>query len=489
MAKKLNNLAFSAFLSALILYFFTLAPTIGWGDSADLAIRIATNTDTSFNGTSREYNLFRSLGRIFQAIPIGDIGIRTNLMTAFFGAISVGLVSYITGYITKNKLAAAGAGICLAFSHTFWFLSVTAEVYTFNTALILTSFTGITIWYRTCKTTPLVIACLFAGLALTHHATGLVLTATLVPLLLIRWRQLHTIAAALSLLAFLAASFPYWVHVYVHFTPDKPILKSLGLLAENNPFFDVNSVRESLKFLAYAFYNFSGLAFFLIAPGLISTWKNRYLELTPPTIWAAMLIFAGTTSSIPDKFNIYVLAYPTLAIFSGIGLAYLEKKYSFRKNTIIIILTSLIIAPITTYGLAVWFSGKTSLDLVGAREAPYRNNAKYFLWPPKNGDYGPRRYAEEALSQVKPGSILIADYTLLRPLMYVQTIDSMRPDVEIVFVEKILSEGVDNYIDRKLNFKYVYLATNTPASYYQLDKVKEKFNIDEVGVVFFVARK
>lgn len=475
-------------VAALALYCLTLAPTIGWGDSADLALRMVNRDDPSFANTSRDYVMYRWIGSAFQLLPFGDGGTRANFMTAFFGAISVGLTAFIAGFVTRNRLALIASGISLAVSHTFWFLSVTAEVYTFNAALILGAFASVAIWYRTGGTAPLIAAGLFTGLALAHHATGLVLAATLTPLLLIKWRKLRLLALLVGLASFMLASQSYWFSVFERFDTNFSLLKNLGLLTSNNPFFDVNPAREAVKFAGYATYNFAGLAVFLVIAGLLGTWKARHLELAPPLIWTSMLIFAGITSSLPDKFNIYVLAYPTLAILVGVGLVSLLRRYSPKDFILALLVASLAIAPVASYGVTVWLSGLLNVDIVGARTAPYRDNAKYFLWPPKKGDYGPRRYAEEALAQVGPGSILIADYTLWRPLMYIQQIESVRRDVEIVFVERLLPQGVATYIEKQIHDRQVYLATNTPARYYQLGEIEKQFKIEKDGVVYEILR-
>jgi hypothetical protein len=128
------------------------------------------------------------------------------------------------------------------------------------------------------------------------------------------------------------------------------------------------------------------------------------------------------------------------------------------------------------------------LCLTGAREAPHRDRNLYFLWPPKNGDFGPRKYAEEALHALDADALLIADYTLWRPLLFLQAVEKQRPDVKIVFVEPLYSQGVDNFIDEQLEYKPVYLATDNPGRYYQLDRLEKRFSLRQVGSVFRVYR-
>jgi len=133
-------------------------------------------------------------------------------------------------------------------------------------------------------------------------------------------------------------------------------------------------------------------------------------------------------------------------------------------------------------------SGLTGIDLVKARKAPERDNGKYFLWPPKNNDYGAKIFAEKALESLPENSILLADYTLWRPLYYVQEINKFREDVQIIWVEKILDDGVAKYIDHQECNKKIFFATDTPKNYYDLDKAMMKYEVFPYKSVFAVKR-
>ncbi|OYW82863.1 MAG: hypothetical protein B7Z22_13455, partial [Hyphomonas sp. 32-62-5] len=89
--QRLTQAVAGCTLFALALYAFTLAPTFGWGDSADLAMRMVTDSDPTFVGRGRDYPLYRWVGGFFQLLPFGDVGTRANAMAAFFGAVTVGV--------------------------------------------------------------------------------------------------------------------------------------------------------------------------------------------------------------------------------------------------------------------------------------------------------------------------------------------------------------------------------------------------------------
>ncbi len=478
---SLRNAPFFCALFALGLYLFTLAPTIGWGDSADIAMRMAGH-NSIFANSSRDYVLYRTIGVVFQALPIGDAGTRANIMAAFFGAVTVGLVAFSSGFLTRNIYAAFAAGIALTVSHTFWLMSVTAEVYTFSTALVFACYALVALWWRTAKTIYLVSAFLCAGLALSHHVTGFLLAATIAPLVLLRIRKLPIATLAICICVFLLTSFIYWKRSVMWLLLDAPFAWALGLYTPANAFFSVSPPRELLKFIAYAGYNFFGVGLPLAALGLFVAWREKIWEMLPALLWFLLIVFLGTTSSIPDKFNIYVLCYPVLAICIGLGVGTLRNKLTIAA------LLSLAIIPPIGYVATINATKLLGIDLVGARTVPYRDNAWYFMWPSKRGDFGPRKYAEEALKAVDKDAVLIADYTLWQTLYFMQAVEWMRPDVKLVWVEPLLPKGVAHYIAQLPAGTPVFLAINTPPQYYQLAEIQKRYSLKQKGVVFKVIR-
>lgn len=482
---KLTLAGATGFL-ALLLYSATLAPTIGWGDSADLALRTVYDGDTTFVGTHRDYVLYRTFASLFEFLPIGDAGTRANFFTAFCGAITVGAVTYLTKIVTRNSAAAVVAGLALIISHTFWFLSVTAEVYTFNAALVFLAFALVAKWWQSRRPGFLYAAAALGGLSLEHHATGLVLAASVSPLLLPRLRKLLPYQLAISSVIFFAFSFGYWAEALPRLLSGEEVLRSLELDVPGNDNFKTAIGHELFMYAAYLTYNFLGLALPLGILGAVRAFNLRAIEILPPVIWSAMFVYAGITSSIPDKFNVYVLSYPTFAILVGFGVDALDKYIAPRKFLLGVVLAIVLMPPLG-YVTAIWASTKLGIDLVHARQAPFRDNAWYFMWPSKYGDYGPRVFAETALHDAAPNSVLITDYTLWRPLYFIQAVEGVRPDVKLVFVERLLKDGVVAYIER-LDCKIpVYLATDTPPEYYQLDQFQPPFSLSKNGILLSVA--
>jgi hypothetical protein len=120
-----------AFGLPFLLYVLTLAPTIYNLDSAEITTAAATGGIMRATG----YPLYLILGQIWSRFPVGDIGYRMNLFSAFCGALSIALAERILRRWQVGAWARFGALGLLATGPYVWAMAVIAEVYTLQAAL------------------------------------------------------------------------------------------------------------------------------------------------------------------------------------------------------------------------------------------------------------------------------------------------------------------------------------------------------------------
>ena len=466
---------------SLIVYTITLAPTFSWGDSSDLAQRIIKpEIDTaSFNYRTRDYDLFRLISRIFQLLPYRDEAVGANFASAFFGALTIGLVTYLTSILSKSIYAGIVAGLALTISHTFWLLSVIAEVYTFTTFLIFTCFVLLTRWTLTGDWNYLYFSGLFSGLLISHHPSGLVGIVCLVPYVWISFHKLKSVKVVFPIILLAVGSVFYVDLVRFKLKLDLGLLETLAILPPVNPMHNNSILQSTLNYTGYLMYNFAGLGIIFFLLGIIYCVRNFTQLLLPPILFSLLILVSGITSSIPDKYNIYVLTYPSFAIIVGFGFELVRIKFRLHRNAIVVFMMLIVMIPPVTYFTVTKISNALKVDLTSAREAPFRNNNEYFLWPPKNGDYGARVYATRALTKVSFRGILLADYTMYMPLMYLQEVEGFRTDVELLFVEQYYEYpgGISNFVEKELQSRRIFLGTNKPESYYRIEELRTNFRI------------
>ncbi|MBV5320038.1 MAG: DUF2723 domain-containing protein [Chlorobium phaeobacteroides] len=143
------------FLIAELLYLRTMAPTLSFWDCGEFIATAYTLGIPHPPGAP----LFLLLGRLFSMIPFfSDIGARVNLISTLASSATVMLTYLITlrfiilyrksdpdGWSSSEKVSAYGssviAALALAFSDSFWFNAVEAEVYALSSL-----FTALVTW-------------------------------------------------------------------------------------------------------------------------------------------------------------------------------------------------------------------------------------------------------------------------------------------------------------------------------------------------------
>jgi hypothetical protein len=156
----------SIFFVTLIVYISTLAPTVYFGDSGEL-------TAAAYNlGIAHPpgYPLYLLLGKLFMLlVPIGDMAMRMNLLSALFASLTAVLIYLIGRVLTHERLISTLTSLIAAFSFTFWSQAVVAEVYTLAALFFCTMIFLTLLWLKDQKESWLLLLALTAGFALTHH--------------------------------------------------------------------------------------------------------------------------------------------------------------------------------------------------------------------------------------------------------------------------------------------------------------------------------
>ncbi|NMB83168.1 MAG: DUF2723 domain-containing protein [Ignavibacteria bacterium] len=149
MSNKVFNriIAFAVFALSFIVYLMTVQPTVSFWDCGEFIATSYLLQVPHPPGTP----LFLILGKVFSMIPfVENIGLRVNMISVISSAFTVMFlylvaVKLIQQYkkVTENRfdaltiyLPAAIGALSLAFSDTFWFNAVEAEVYALSTFFI-----------------------------------------------------------------------------------------------------------------------------------------------------------------------------------------------------------------------------------------------------------------------------------------------------------------------------------------------------------------
>src|SRR5204862_2788387 len=159
------------FVVALVLYSWTLAPTVTLTDSGELLV-VARGLGVAH---PPGVPLWVILAHLASLVPLGNVAVRINFSSALFAAFACSVLTLVVAelmitaaYLPARKKGvqprkraddssidrllvfapALGAGLLMAFSRTLWSYATITEVYTLNALLILTVFFLMLRWRR-----------------------------------------------------------------------------------------------------------------------------------------------------------------------------------------------------------------------------------------------------------------------------------------------------------------------------------------------------
>ena len=457
------------------IYLLTLCPTIYWEDSA------AFSSVHSLLGIphSPGFPIYVLLGKVFLLGPVKNPAFRSNLMSAFWGSLSL-VILYILmlrlGEGIKHKsrpnalfspLSMAMGVLFLAFSSSFWLQTIRAEVYTLNLLftllLIFLSIKWSEIEPSSSSHKLLFLFSFVFGLSLTNHP---LLIITLAPAFLLFF-LIHGFKRFLSPTKLIigVAFLLLGISVYLYL----PIRSSLSpainwgkpdtlsglfsyLLRTTQP--SIPSSVTGFPYLGRLGFNLSfpvnqfGLAFFWVGVvGALLLYKiNRRIFLFTFSVFILNIITATWATDFSMK-NYDLLGYllPSLSMFAI--------WFAFGTNLILSWATGILgVRPSDSK------SGKLRIprfllnySLLGIILLfPLFQVWRNFSGCNKRSQVWAYRYASQILSSAKKDALLlIGDDNTLTPLWYLNLSQGIRPDVKVLSISAIGQASYREQISRQ----------------------------------------
>jgi tetratricopeptide (TPR) repeat protein len=420
--------AFTA-VAAMAVYLRTLAPTVTGEDSGELIAAAYTLGIPHPTG----YPLWCILANLFiDAVPFNSIAWRVALMSAFFSAATVYVVTLLIIKLTRNRWAAVAGALSLAFSLEFWEQSVIAEVYSLNAYLTALCILLVLRWQDE-RRPGLLIACGFCfGLALCNHSI-IALAGPIIAVYVLATGGLSREYLRVYARSIAAVCVGLLIHLYLPLRSMSNPAMDWGNPETFDNFWDVvtraqytfimtDGPRSFPRFLEQLRV-FAGIYSQQFTPGigwLAPIGMLLLLRKRPgPCILLAtlFLVFAIGAILIPnfgfDRMAIWINttywipAYLVAAIFIGVVIATVSSLPSRRtvQRVIAIVLT------------------------VTAAAVPL---ATHFQQNNKNDYYFVDDYSRNVINTLAPGAIYFGDSDhALFSVMYLQIVEGLRPDVTV----------------------------------------------------------
>lgn len=439
------------FLTAFAFYLITLAPTLLWGDAAEFQRRAYT---LELGAGITDHPLYLVWAHLFTRLSLGDVAWRVNFCSAVGASAGIGIVHHLLRSLNASSRAAwIGAG-ALTVSQAYWTHGVRAEVYSTYTALFALFLLAGVRWLHTRRAGWLALASVVLSLSLSVHVLALTAVLGLFALYIHARdaRQIYSglaalIVGALPLTLFLLLAngnnlgWQLWQTIQISPTPTRWPADALFLAG----------------FLLYQF----PLAILLSPWGIRRLWRESrpmlaFLGLT----WLGN-VFAVFDLQVPDRHVFYLPAFVVTALLIGLGVDGLAVRLKPRA----LLEAACIALPAIIYTTLPVGLNAARLNPFDFRDLPYRNGNLFHLLPATTGYAGPRLFGEDVLGSLPAHSVVLADHTIRQNLLYLQAVESRRPDVEVVeiyggkgqqlpYLQRVSGDrpafvgAIDRYLDR-----------------------------------------
>lgn len=448
--------ALGVFAALFFVYWYTLCPTVGVGDSGELVTAVYTLGIPHPTG----YPLYIILGNFFiHLFPFGEVAYRLNLFSALAGAGACVVFYRWMRVLGNSQRIAVSTALTLGLSLSFWSQATIARVYTLNALLIF-----LCIYYGFQPQQNFRTRAWFFfwwGMALANHTLAII-----VGVLFISWWLARRSFSFESLQASL------WM------IPGLSFYLYLPLRSRMNPSLDIGNPETWGALWDYL--------------SRTKYWKNAYVEnfadvlkvigyylaLVPKefTLLGAVLILTG----------IYYLAvnkeYKLLFIAGGLyimNVFLMALHGSFRdifQWTRYLIPGFIGSSLFVGYGFRFWYERVDKYSVADARRPAYFSKFlgavlpallpllliwNHFPHNDRSEDYLAFDYNYRALTWLPQGAAVFpSEDNIAHPMMYLQKVMGLRPDVKLHISD--YDQGSLIRFDRSRPLFFTHLFQNIP---------------------------
>ncbi len=433
------------------LYLRTLLPSVGEADTMEFQV-VAANLGVAH---PTGYPLYILLAKLFTLLPFQNVAWRVNLASATFAVAAVLVLFDVVRELTDRPLVSMLAALGFGFSTTFWSQAVVAEVYTLHNLFIVIVF-----WLllrpdgesetRAGAARRWQVTFLLVGLSLTNHLTTMLLVPAVALALLwdrphMRGREWLTGGAlfllGLSIYAFIPLRWPAlndgrWMTLseFLTYVTGGQFHGALRLDGWQDP-----TRWRIVARLLHQPAGWVGICLAGLGVASLAVRRRRALALTGVTCLA--FVFYGLSYYVADVAVFLLPAHVILAVWIGAGAAFLV-----GLPTVASAIPSRVWRPGVVALFALLPLSRIWINLPAVDRSRDRQG---YAW----GKY--------ALSQpLAADGAVLADTNKFAPLYYLQQVEGVRPDLDIVLLgteelyradlERRLGQGQDVYLARYL---------------------------------------
>jgi len=435
-----------------ILYLLTCQRGVSWQDSGMFQWRVLTGDYTGQRGLALAHPLYIAAARILKHIPAGTLPGRLNFFSGLGMAVALANLAVVISLLTGRRWTGLLIAAMLAVTHTVWWLSTLAEVYTWSAAGLTAELWLLVVLMRRPTWRVLTGLAFVSGLGLGVHNFALLPLPVYftVGIVLIVRRRLAKWALGTAAMAWLVGG-----STYLGFVIHQAAVSGDTAGAVRSALFGgqyaadvLNTLRVSQNFranVALAGINFVSM----LAPLAVVGWVTMGRRLGRPLAAAlgavtAIEVLFFVRYPVADQFTFILPTLVMISVSAGVGLAVLA-DVSKRAGTAVVALciASIFIQP-AVCALSGALLRTAGVEIKRGRRLPFRDEMRYWLVPWKHNEDSAERFCSAALAQARDDGVILADSTAQYALLVTRDASGEFEDIWIPTCRRPLPDYDDD---------------------------------------------
>jgi hypothetical protein len=376
------------------------------------------------------------MGRLFTLLPWGEAAWRVNLMSAVFASGTVGFLSLLLIYVTRNRFAAVGAALAFACSRTFWSQAVIAEVYAMTAFCMVLCFLALLVWSDSGKKRMLYVSAFLLGMGLVVHNTFVFIVPPVVMYVIAASYGMPSkqeefkgakASTALFFCFFMALPLLSYLYLPIRSVANPPLDWGNPETLDNF----VRMVRRSQYDFMFHQYprNFGRFIGQMLVYGRF--WMGEFLP------WGAVSGCMGLVLLLFRRFLFAMMLFISAVLIVG-GFSFWQNFEHTREWLWVMRVFGIPAYLVTAVGIgvflaAIWRRGMpgVSCAVLAALLCIAPSLSTHWRFNDKSSYYWTYEYGRNILHTLAPDAIYISesDHGSFS-VLYLQTVEGMRPDVE-----------------------------------------------------------
>lgn len=405
-----------------IFYVATSQRELSWGDYGTRQLFMLHNNYVGDEALALVHPLYIIMGHaVIQAAPAGYEMWTVNAFSGLGMAIALANLFLLLHRLTGRRWVGVAMAAILGVSHTVWWLSTIAEVYTWSLAGLSLECLLLVALIRRPRWGTLLVLALVNGWGWNIHNFALLtlpVHLTVMAYLMIR-KRLPVWSVLPALGAYLVGASLYLYLIFVNAgNMGWSAAISGALVGEYGD--DVMGVgSRDYLFINWGLMALNGMSFLPIL-AVVGWWCFRRrlggeTALALATITLIHVVFVARYT-IVDQFTFALPSLWMIALAGGVGLATMvERSGRWRSIAVVGVLVSLVSGP-AVYALLPHLVNRTHRDL------PHRNDIRYWGTPWKHNEHSADLFVQDVRRQLQPvcdagkQPIVVVDATPYFPL-------------------------------------------------------------------------